>query len=240
MSGSRRAILLSALALVVPVSAVALPGEVDGTTEAAVANLGVSASLDSCGVLETQIVCTLAVSYSTLPNATSYTASVTSPDGSVTDFGSVPAGGTSLTVPYAGNGTYGVRVTAYGVPEDDPDAKEQVIGTDVAENVTSDAAGKPRVSDGPVDTEATPRETPAAEQPAEQAPEGPVEAETEPTCPAPAPEPTTPELETAAAPEEEDAEAEETPEASRETVEAEVTEPEAATTPPPAPECPAP
>ena len=254
MSGPRRAILLSALALVVPVSAVALPGEVDGTTDAAVADLGVSASLDSCGVLETQIVCTLAVSYSTLPNATGYTASVTSPDGSVTDFGSVPAGGTSLTVPYAGNGTYGVRVTAYGVPEDDPEAEEQVIGTDVAENVTEDVAGEPRVGDGPVETEATPRETPAAEEPAgpaEEAPEAPVEAE--PACePAPAPEPApetttpeaetgTPELETTAAPEDAaTATAEEDPQAGRETVEPEVTEPETATTPPPAPECPAP
>jgi hypothetical protein len=248
MPGPRRAILLSALALVVPMSAVALPGEIDGTADAAVADLGVSASLDSCGLLETQIVCTFSVSYSTLPNATSYTASVTSPDGSVTDFGSVPAGGTSLTVPYAGNGTYGVRVTAYGVPEDEPDAEEQVIGTDVTENVTEDTAGEPRVSEGPVESEAEPRDTPAAEEPIEQAPEetpeAPVEVEPEPVCepvPAPAPEPAAPEVDTTAAPE--DGAAVEEPQAGRETVEPETAEAEATPAPPvapAAPECPAP
>ena len=46
--------------------------------------------------------------------ATSYTASVTAPNGAVSDYGDVGAGGASLWVPYVGNGTYTVEGPGLG------------------------------------------------------------------------------------------------------------------------------
>lgn len=162
MTRRRRTLLLATLALAAPLPAFGLSGGATSAPEPTVADLGVSAELDSCGLMKTQIVCQFSVSYTALANATSYTASITGPDGSVTDYGSVPAGGTTLTVPYAGDGTYGVRVTAYGVPEEQPDAEEQVIATDVAES-PSDAPAEPRVApkEDPVKATATPRHVPS-------------------------------------------------------------------------------
>jgi hypothetical protein len=163
MSRRRRTLLLATLALAVPLPAFGLSGG-EAAPEPTVADLAVSAELDSCGLMKTQIVCQFSVSYASLPNATSYTASITAPDGSVTDYGSVPAGGTTLTVPYSGNGTYGVRVTAYGVPEEEPQGDEQVIATDEAQSV-SDAPAEPRVApkENPVKATVTPRQPPAPE-----------------------------------------------------------------------------
>ena len=191
MTRRKRTLMLVTLALAVPLPAFALPGEVDTDAGPAVTDLAVSASLDGCGLLDTQIVCTLSVSYASLPNATGYTASVTGPDGAVTDVGSVPAGGTSIVVPYGGNGTYGVRVTAYGIPKEDPQAEPEVIATDVSGNLNEAGAGDTRVAEsGPVKSDTVTRHLPQAEHP-----DGQRQVQSQPTCaatppaPAPAPDP---------------------------------------------------
>ncbi len=48
---------------------------------------------------------------------------MTRADGSVVDFGDVGAGGSSFWVPYVGNGTYTVTVSAYGTPPGSESAK---------------------------------------------------------------------------------------------------------------------
>jgi hypothetical protein len=81
--------------------------------------LGVSAALDSCGIAEAAIVCKIDATFNQVPDAQYYTSSVTRPDGSVVDYGSVGEGSTSLWVPYAGDGDYVVSVSAYGVVKKD-------------------------------------------------------------------------------------------------------------------------
>jgi hypothetical protein len=108
----RRAFIYAALALAVPLPAYALSS--GDAPESAPAALSVSVLLDRCGLLETEIVCKLDVSYGEIAGATSYTASVTRADGSVVDYGEVGGGDTSLWVPYVGSGTYSVQIAAYG------------------------------------------------------------------------------------------------------------------------------
>jgi hypothetical protein len=177
VSGRRRALILAALALAVPLPALALTG-------GSGSGLSVSASLEGCGVGGGSISCGINASWSGVEGAEYYTASVTAPDGSVTDFGNVGGGGgTTLWVPYTGNGTYTVSVSAYGVDEDgDP----EVLDTD-------EAAPDPKEKFGEVETtavEGAQTEVPSAdeEQPApeEQAPAP------EETAPAPAPAPELP------------------------------------------------
>jgi hypothetical protein len=131
-----RALLYASLALVAPFPAFAL-GFVPGGNSApaglseqrgnaAPAGLSVQASLDSCGVYESQIVCMIDTSFSQVEGADYYTASVSRPDGSVADFGPVSPGGTNLWVPYVGNGTYTVEVSAYG-DEPKPNKPEEPI-----------------------------------------------------------------------------------------------------------------
>jgi hypothetical protein len=105
----RRTILYVLLALAVPLPALALAGGGSGSP-----SLSVSASLDSCGIAADRVVCKIDASWNPVPGATRYTARVTSPDGSVADYGDVGAGGTSFWVPYVGNGTYTVTVAVYG------------------------------------------------------------------------------------------------------------------------------
>ena len=256
MPRRRRTILLVSLALIVPLPAFALPGEVETAAGPAATDLAVTASLDGCGLLDTQIVCTLSVSYASLPNATGYTASVTGPDGTVTDFGSVPAGGTSLVVPYGGNGTYGVRVTAYGVPEDQPEADPEVIATDVSGNLGEAGAGDARVAQGsgPVKSDTVTRHLPQAEHP-----DGQRQVQSQPTCaaqppaPAPAPDPaaettTTTQVDSTVTPEAGSAQADPADaQAGRQTAEAQTAdqtttmpEPPAPAPAPANPDCPAP
>ena len=143
--GRRRALALALLALAVPLPALALTS--DGSDPGAVpapAALSVATSLDSCGLVETQIVCKLNVSFDQIPGATSYTAAVTRADGSVADYGSIGAGGGSLWVPYVGPGTYSVRVSAYGAP---PVAEATGEAGDTGNLITSDTAeAKPRTN----------------------------------------------------------------------------------------------
>jgi hypothetical protein len=109
----KRLLLLAALALAAPVPAFAV-GLATGGSGAG--SLDAQASLDSCGLFENQIVCKIDATYNEVAGATNYTASVSAPSGAVSDYGSVGAGGTSLWVPYAGNGTYTVEIQAWGTP----------------------------------------------------------------------------------------------------------------------------
>jgi hypothetical protein len=125
VSGRRRAIFYAALALAIPLPALALTGGGES-------GLNVEASLGGCGVSGNGIVCEIKASFGSIDGADYYTASVAAPDGSVTDFGQVAGaggGGTSLWVPYVGNGTYSVTVTAWG---DEDGGKPEVIDRDKA------------------------------------------------------------------------------------------------------------
>jgi hypothetical protein len=100
------------VALAVPLPALALErGE-------GAASLGVQASLGGCGIADAAISCRIDVAFSPIPDAEYYTASVTAPDGSVLELGTIAGGagrGTSAAVPFSGNGEYVVTVTACGV-----------------------------------------------------------------------------------------------------------------------------
>jgi hypothetical protein len=115
----RRIFLLAALSAVVPVSAFGFEREPS-------AGIRVSVSQGECAVADAKIVCELEASWSGVPGAEYYTASVTSPDGSVRDFGRIEGteegASASLSVPYVGSGTYSVTVSAYGTPPDDEDS----------------------------------------------------------------------------------------------------------------------
>jgi hypothetical protein len=175
VSGRRRALILAALALAVPLPALALTG-------GSGSGLSVSASLEGCGVGGGSISCGINASWSGVEGAEYYTASVTAPDGSVTDFGKVGGGGgTTLWVPYTGNGTYTVSVSAYGVDEE---GDREVLDTD-------EATPDPKERFGEVEAnavEGAQTEVPSAdeEQPAEEPPAP------EETAPAPAPAPELP------------------------------------------------
>src|SRR5215208_6001877 len=131
--GRRKAVLLTLLALAAPLPAFAISDQAfePVTADPGPAAISVSTSLDSCGVLDDGVVCKLDVSFNSIPNADSYTATVTRADGSVIDYGGVGAGGTSLWIPYVGAGNYSVKITAYGEPDtpDDPDGRGDVIAT---------------------------------------------------------------------------------------------------------------
>jgi hypothetical protein len=185
--------LYAALALAIPLPALAVTGDEGGS------GLSVEASLAGCGVNGPRIVCEINTSFGSIEGADYYTASVAAPDGSVTDFGQVAGaggGGTSLWVPYVGNGTYSVTVTAWG---DEKTGEPEVIDKDRA-GATGEAE-KVRKRDATEVGEGT-YEVPEADQqgepPAEEPDEvpAPVPEATEPPCPpaepvepAPAPAP---------------------------------------------------
>lgn len=122
---------LLALAASTPALATSDNGTEPTSADRGPAALEVSTSLDSCGTLESKIICKLDVSYNALAEATSYSATVTHADGSVVDYGNVATGGTSLWVPYVGSGTYSVRVTAFGNPPR-PKGGKPVISTETS------------------------------------------------------------------------------------------------------------
>jgi len=113
---SRRWIIpLAALALLVPVGAVALDRGSSG--------LGVQASLGSCGVADNSVLCEISASFDRLDGADFYTATLTRPDSTIQDFGRVADGESgratvSLWIPYSGNGSYTVEVTAWALDAD--------------------------------------------------------------------------------------------------------------------------
>jgi hypothetical protein len=184
MNGRRRALILAALALAVPLPALALTG-------GSGSGLAVQASLGTCGVAGGSITCSIEAGFSGVPEARYITASVTAPDGSVTDYGTVvrgSSGSATLWVPYTGSGTYTVSASAWGI-DDEGDA--EVIATEEAEG-----GGGPRVkevgtnggsrSGGPI---VPPEgETAPTEPGTDQAPE----AELPPCEPTPPPVPETP------------------------------------------------
>src|SRR5436190_8168265 len=124
-----RLLLYVALALVVPVPALAI--DQLGGPESGSTSLDASASLDSCGLFENQIVCKIDASFNEVDGATSYTASVSAPTGAVSDYGTVGPSGASLWVPYVGNGTYTVEVQAWGNPPS-KDKKPRLLASDKA------------------------------------------------------------------------------------------------------------
>lgn len=165
MSRRRRALVLTLLALAVPLPAYALTNEV--LAPSGPSSITVSASLGDCGVLEDGIACQINVSFSEVANAASYTAAVTRADGSVVDYGTVSPGGTSIWVPYVGAGTYSVKVTAYGEPEtpaDSADGHGEVIATgySAGEQADGDRSASDRDGQGEVATDAGSRDPGAA------------------------------------------------------------------------------
>ena len=183
MTRHRRALVLAALALAVPLPALALTG-------GSGSGLAVSASLQGCGVAGGSIVCGIDAGFSGVPEARYITASVTAPDGTVTDFGTVArgsSGSATLWVPYTGSGTYSVSASAWGVDESgDP----EVIETDEAAT-GSDHTGKVKTSGGgPRAVPAAPpadEPAPQADEPEATTPEAPQLPPCEPTPPPIAP-----------------------------------------------------
>lgn len=94
-----RVLLWAALCLCVHLPA---PAVADEPRPATPAELSVSATLDRCGQVETGIACGIDVAFDPLPGAVRYAVSITRPDGSVVDYGTVDAGSATVWVPYAG------------------------------------------------------------------------------------------------------------------------------------------
>ena len=184
----RRTILLTMLALLVPLPAFALTE--DGGPAGPV-EIAVSASLGGCGLAETQIVCQIDASWSAVEDADYYTLSVTRADGSVVDYGQSAGTGTSLWVPYVGSGTYSVEVVAWGTPAEEETA--HVLARDRASSETANARPAMATADDPSPGEgghqqAGPGTDPVTDEASGDGAGGPEPA---PACeePAPAPEP---------------------------------------------------
>lgn len=185
----KRIVALALVALAVPFPALAIDGDGAGPGPQA---LSVSASLDHCGVAETQILCKIDAGWNAIEGAESYAVSVTSADGSVIDQGRTSGHATSVWVAYAGPGTYTVAVTAWGTPPGEE--KPEVIARDVAE---PDAGAKGEAAlQRPGEHES---EREAGSRSAEAAPEAAPVAEPEPAgeeapCEPPPPAPEAEEL----------------------------------------------
>ncbi len=114
----KRWLALLVAALIVPLPAFAVSGG------SASASLDVAVSNGGCGIAGgSSVVCQLHVSFNAIDGASRYTASVIAPDGSVVDYGAIGAGGASIPVPYVGDGTYSVSVSAWGSKPKDRHAK---------------------------------------------------------------------------------------------------------------------
>ena len=190
---------LALIGLAVPFPALALEG---GGAPSGPAGLTVSASLDSCGLAGSQIICKIDAGWNTVPGADSYAVSVTSPNGSVVDMGETGGQSSSVWVPYVGSGTYSVSVTAYGTPPDEPqDNSPEVLDRSTAspEGEAEGLAKRPPEPE-PGDVRADEGTEPAVEEPVvdDAVPTGEVREETtaceEPPTAEP-PEPPAPEAE---------------------------------------------
>ncbi len=185
----RRTLIYAALALAVPLPALAVPGR-GGPAELPPQRLIVGASLDSCGTAADTIVCKIDAAWNQIPGAERYTATVTRADGSVVDFGDVGAGSTSFWVPYVGNGTYTVSVSAYGTP---PGAeKDEVVARDSADAGSGD---EPQEQE----TLRTPRPDATRGGTTDSGPDGPGDEPEPPTCEEPEPSAPDPEKDPVAA-----------------------------------------
>jgi len=115
----KRIFALALIALVVPIPALALEG--GGSDAPSSPGLTVSASLESCGLADAQIMCQINAGWNSLEGADSYSVSITGADGSVIDMGETSGRAASVWVPYVGSGTYSVSVTAWGTPPGEED-----------------------------------------------------------------------------------------------------------------------
>jgi len=96
------AAFLAALALI---CALALARPEAGVAAEVPAAMAVTASLDSCSKSEAGATCQFSVSFG---------ATISSPGGAELLTAPAQPSGSTFTVPYVGDGTYGVRVVAYG------------------------------------------------------------------------------------------------------------------------------
>ena len=195
---SKRALGLALIALAVPFPALALEG--GGAEGSGSPSLNVSASLESCGLAGTEIMCKINAGWNSLEGAETYSVSVTSPDGSVVDMGETSGQGSSVWVPYVGSGTYSVSVTAWGTPPGEEDdgtpevidrstsmSRDEVDGVaktpagEAADDSPGDDGAEPAGEEPPVDEidpVDPPDETPVCEEPpAEEPPLPPAEPE---------------------------------------------------------------
>ena len=95
-----RAVILAAAA-----AALALPASASST-----ADFPVSTSLGGCS----DGACWISVEFDRVDEAQSYTAIVRTPDGESSPADELDPGASRISVPYTGNGTYTVVVTAWG------------------------------------------------------------------------------------------------------------------------------
>jgi len=126
-----RLLLLALISIIVPLQAGALEGggRDDSAQVTISAPLSVSASLGECGSLAGGASCQVTIGWSGVAGADYYTAAVTSPDGASMPLGTVGSGesGGSATVwiPYLGNGSYSISVSAWGY---DSEGKPEKVG----------------------------------------------------------------------------------------------------------------
>ena len=78
------------------------------------AHIPVTASLDGCDARGSAPICRIVVSFDAVARATSYQTAITAPDGAQLIDAAAEPEPTTYSVKYRGNGTYVVRVTAYG------------------------------------------------------------------------------------------------------------------------------
>lgn len=90
----------------------ALPGSASAAADEAVpVPMGVTATLDSCSGHDT---CRIRVDFGAVQDAASYEAVIRGPDGTELVSAPAQAGTNSYAVPFRGNGTYSVQITAFG------------------------------------------------------------------------------------------------------------------------------
>ena len=161
----RRIIGLALIALAAPIPALALEG--GGTHATGPQGLSVTASLDSCGLAGSQIMCKIDAGWNTLEGAESYSVSVTSADGSVVDMGETTGQGTSVWVPYGGSGSYSVQVTAWGTPpgEEEDGSPEVIARSSTLEGGEVDGMAKTPPGETPGSTRPEEGAEPAVEEP---------------------------------------------------------------------------
>lgn len=203
MSPRRRIFGLALVALAVPFPALALDG--GASAEPTTQSLTVTASLDSCGLAGTQVLCKINAGWNALEGAENYTVSVASPSGSVSEQGETSGPGSSVWVPYTGPGTYSVTVTAWGTPPGaEDDGSPEVIARESSKSGgAAEAAKTPPPSLAPGESRET-SEAEVSNEPVAGDPALPGDPRDEvPTCE----EPLVDELPESAPPEEEDADA---------------------------------
>lgn len=115
MSRARAILLVAVLAALaaVPLSAVAVGEESDTGAQTAPRHFAVTATLLGCGRGSGGVICQVAVGFRELDDASSYHVSAVAPDGTVSYLGSLESGGI-VSVPYSGDGSYGIEVQAFG------------------------------------------------------------------------------------------------------------------------------